>query len=114
MHSFTFKVINKNLSTSTLLVEYKPDDEGLSPVVQWIGVPESVLSMSLADAKDEVRKIIIRCAPQGSWETEKVVKQSPLLSDLDDMIDADFPEVGEDEIAAVMAEAAPEDEEEEE
>lgn len=112
MHTFTFKVINKNLTASTLLVQYTPDDENLSPIVQWIGVPEHVLAMSLEDAKEEVRKIIILCAPQAGWDTELAISQSPLIGELDDMIGADFPVVGEDEIATVMAEATPKEDDE--
>lgn len=111
MHTFTFKVINKNLTDSTLLVQYIPDDSSLSPQVSWVGVPAEVLEMSLEEAKEEIRRIIIQCSPQQSWETEERVRKCSLINSLDDYIGVDFPPVEEDELQGVEEEIPQEIEE---
>jgi hypothetical protein len=104
MEKFSFRVSSANFAEGTITVIYTPDRVGLTDHIKKVHVPESVLANAGENIMDDLRAIVIKAAPQNRWETEKRVKEIPVVSQILPRMHEDWPAVTLTEIQEVMGE----------
>jgi len=101
---FTFAVESINLADRLIKIVYTPDNSSIAPFHFMLFADLEVLSLPVEEAKEVLRKDIVRHAPMDYWQSQIDSQQLEVPSELLEVIGEDF-EVTDEEHQSVISES---------